>query len=82
MTDQPEFGPQHIYALNRARNAVLKEARQFANDHSTFNDKGAMRSAASMLEENRACSQVAAYLANLVADLRARAERGPSENPE
>lgn len=60
-----ELGPEHVRALNKARNAVLAELRKYERARDTYAKADQLRSADAMSEEARACRQVAQYLAEL-----------------
>lgn len=60
-----ELGPEHVLALNKARNAVLAEQRKFERARDTYAKADQLRTAGAMSEEAKACRQVAQYLAEL-----------------
>ena len=73
--EQPTFEMRHVYALNKARNAVLKEVRRFSAARGKYSDVGAIRSADSMTESWSASAEVASHLRKVIDAVRARAER-------
>lgn len=75
-----ELGPEHVRALNKARNAVLREQRTFENAADNYRRVGHQRSEESMTAEAWACRQVAQYLAELRDSLRVPAEEVTSQN--
>jgi hypothetical protein len=60
-----ELGPEHVHALNKARNAVLATQRKYERAAETYGKADQLRSEKSMSAEAWACRQVAQYLAEL-----------------
>ncbi len=79
MTDQPKprFGPQHLHALTRARDRIVKDATNFSDAHAKYNQKGLTQQAAQMMACNTACFEVQRYLKDLIDAIRADGEEVP-----
>jgi hypothetical protein len=60
-----ELGPEHVHALNKARNAVLADQRKYERAAETYGKADQLRTVKAMSDEAWACRQVAQYLAEL-----------------
>lgn len=69
----PQFGPQHLHALTRARTRIVKDATNFSDAHARYNQKGLTQQAAQMMACNTACFEVQRYLKELIDSIRASA---------
>jgi hypothetical protein len=72
----PQFGPQHLHALTRARARVVKDSTNFSDAHAKYNQKGLPEQAAQMMACNTACFEVQSYLKDLIDTIRAEAVTG------
>lgn len=73
----PQFGPQHLHALTRARARVVKDATNFSDAHAKYNQKGLTQQAAQMMACNTACFEVQKYLKDLIDAIRSDSEEVP-----
>lgn len=60
-----ELGPEHVRALNKARNAVLAEQRKYERAAEAYGKRDQLRTETAMGLEAWACRQVAQFLAEL-----------------
>jgi hypothetical protein len=73
-----ELGPEHVRALNKARNAVLAEQRKYERAAETYGKRDQLRTEESMTAEAWACRQVAQFLAELRDAVKTRESETPA----